>query len=152
MARNARLAIIAAVIVAAMAPPLTQAGSLPTCFGREVTIPGSAESGSQSGEAGEHNVMMGFAGDDELYGANLADFICGGTGNDPVLFGYQGDDRLSGNGGDDTLAGGVGADRIFGRWGDDIIAGGPGIDYVDGGQGTDTCVADTEDTVVNCEL
>lgn len=147
----ARPLIVAATLIMGMAPT-GHTGEAPTCFGRAATIIGSLESGSQSGEADVHNVMMGFAGDDELYGANLADFICGGSGNDPALIGYRGADHLSGNSGDDTLVGGAGADRILGRLGDDTITGGPGSDYIDGGGGTDTCVADQGDIVVNCEL
>jgi hypothetical protein len=147
----ATLLLVGTMLVGSLAAP-GLGGELPTCFGRSVTLPGTSEPDSGSGTTDEHNVMMGFAGDDELYGANLADFICGGAGNDPALIGYRGADRLSGNSGSDTLVGGAGADRILGRRGDDTITGGPGIDYIDGGLGTDTCVADPEDTVANCEL
>jgi Ca2+-binding RTX toxin-like protein len=153
MAGITRVSVIAlatALVVTAL-PTLSMGGDLPTCFGKPVTIPGTSEDDSGSGDPDENNVMMGFSGADELYGANLADYICGGEGNDLALSGMQGRDRLTGNSGNDTLRGGAGADRIFGRRGDDTITSGPGPDYVDGGAGTDTCIVDAEDTVLGCE-
>jgi Ca2+-binding RTX toxin-like protein len=57
-------------------------------------------------------------GDDDIEGANLADQLFGGDGND-ILTGYAGNDALFGGNHADTLSGGDG---------DDLIDGGPGGD------------------------
>ena len=54
------------------------------------------------------------------------------------LMGWGGDDTLYGNDGDDILRGHGGNDVLEGRGGDDILDGGPGSDRLDGGLGSDT--------------
>ena len=54
------------------------------------------------------------------------------------LMGWGGDDTLYGNNGDDILRGHGGNDVLEGRGGNDILDGGPGSDRLDGGPGSDT--------------
>lgn len=68
---------------------------------------------------------------------NGDDSIVGYDGNDE-LFGGLGDDSLSGEGGNDVLDGGVGDDALWGGSGDDVLIGGSGNDRMDGGSGSDT--------------
>jgi Ca2+-binding RTX toxin-like protein len=80
-----------------------------------------------------NRVQYGGAGDDQLYGTDLADVLYGRSGND-ILFGNGGDDVLFGEEGDDVLNGGAGAD---------VLRPGPGSDIVLGGDGNDTIFSDT---------
>lgn len=83
-----------------------------TCFGKAVTIAGTA-------------------GDDVLRGTPGADVIAGGSG----------DDRIQGGGGNDLICAGRGNDVVHGGSGADRITGGPGADHLSGGAGTDRCWA-----------
>jgi ELWxxDGT repeat protein len=75
--------------------------------------------------------LNGGAGDDVIYGANGADRINGGDGND----------WLSGGANNDTLYGDAGNDRIFGGDGKDYIVAGAGNDVIRGGTGRDRIFA-----------
>jgi Ca2+-binding RTX toxin-like protein len=59
--------------------------------------------------------------DDSFVGANLADRVNAGSGND-TLYGNGGDDNLDGGSGNDVLNGGAGADILSGGEGYDIAA------------------------------
>jgi Ca2+-binding RTX toxin-like protein len=101
-----------------------------------------------------------------LWGEPLASEDCDpaltGTEGDDVLAGTDGPDHICGLGGNDTLTGGAGADVLEGGPGKDRMLGGSGEDTVVGEDGeagdgvngqadADTCTADPEDTVRNCE-
>lgn len=64
--------------------------------------------------------LNGNAGDDRLFGGDVADVITGGANNDQ-LFGMDGDDRLIGGDGGDLLVGGTGKDIVTGGLGADIF-------------------------------
>ncbi|QRM28679.1 M10 family metallopeptidase C-terminal domain-containing protein [Microvirga sp. VF16] len=61
---------------------------------------------------------VGGAGNDAIYGNELANNLKGGSGDDR-LTGRAGDDRLYGGGGNDHLSGGAGADTFYGGSGKD---------------------------------
>ncbi|MFT6556759.1 FecR domain-containing protein [Sneathiella sp.] len=73
-----------------------------------------------------------------LGGTGGNDLIVGYAGIDDLLSGENGDDLLLGGTGDDTLSGGAGNDQLFGDAGDDLLIGGLGDDAIDGGEGVDT--------------
>jgi serralysin len=77
---------------------------------------------------------VGGAGEDTIYGNNLANSLVGNAGND-MLYGFGGQDTLRGGAGDDLLDGGPGHDLVYGGSGDDVIYGDIGGDtlYGDGG-------------------
>ncbi len=109
------------------------------------------------------NEIWAGAGDDWIHGANGADTLGGGDGNDDIT-GHGGDDVIytgngsgndaasgnpadwgdvaSGGDGNDTIYGGAfgdeDRDRLFGEGGNDEIYGGGGDDFIDGGTGADT--------------
>ncbi len=83
-------------------------------------------------EEATDELIIGTAGNDDLFGGPGADTLEGGGGNDR-LFGEQGDDVLDGGAGADTLFGGDGDDLIF--TGDDSA-----LDHAFGGAGADTLV------------
>lgn len=97
--------------------------------------------GSASGErltradgpaGGRPTAILGFAGNDTLFGTSEFDFLLGGLGNDFLL----------GAAGDDDLAGGPGDDRLVGGPGDDVLAGGEGGDLFDIGSSGDDRITD----------
>ncbi|MCZ8081475.1 MAG: hypothetical protein O9305_19865, partial [Rhodobacteraceae bacterium] len=78
----------------------------------------------------------GGAGDDSLSGGGGNDTFMGSSGND-ILQGGDGDDHLGGGSGRDTLTGASGQDTLLGGDGDDELDGGLGDDVLDGGTGHD---------------
>lgn len=101
-------AYIAAVPTAASAAPAT-------CFGKRVSIRGTAGADTLTGTK-KADVILAKAGDDTIRGAGGADRICGGRGAD----------RVHGGNGRDKLSGGTGSDSLYGRAGDDLLDGGRG--------------------------
>lgn len=87
------------------------------------------------------NAVTG-AGDDELYGNEVANRLEAGDGHDFVL-GYEDADTILGGGGNDHLygrspnGGADGADSISGGDGGDYLQGNAGNDSLDGGAGSD---------------
>ncbi|UIN23898.1 hypothetical protein LAZ82_12385 [Herbaspirillum frisingense] len=104
-----------------------------------LTQTGTAENENWTGFADQSNRMFGLAGNDFLYGGQIADTIDGGDGNDN-LYGYAGNDTLFGGNGSDALIGGDGADTLSGGKGNDYLSAGAGNDiYVFNlGDGVDT--------------
>jgi Ca2+-binding RTX toxin-like protein len=113
--------------------------------------------------------LYGNLGDDRLSGGLGNDRLSGGNGNDQ-LFGGLGNDLIDGGLGNDVISGGPGRDHIIGGLGSDRINGGPSSDIISAGSGNDrinardhrkdvvrcgpgrdTVVADTIDTLLNCE-
>ncbi len=62
--------------------------------------------------------IVGYGGDDFIYGSDLGDRIHGGDGRD-YLEGLGGNDTIYGGKGDDTLSGGGGDDTLVGEGGSD---------------------------------
>lgn len=81
-------------------------------------------------------VLVGGERPEVLAGADLADQIYGGGGNDH-LTGNDGDDQLRGGAGSDLLRGGRGDDGLDGGAGWDVLKGGPGDDRLYGGDRAD---------------
>ncbi|MBW4661701.1 MAG: DUF4347 domain-containing protein [Drouetiella hepatica Uher 2000/2452] len=79
------------------------------------------------GMQGKVNVMVGYGGDDRLFGE---------TGDD-LMSGDEGNDILNGGAGADMLRGGAGRDRLMGNDGNDILVGDSGNDILIGGKGAD---------------
>ncbi|MEM8753353.1 MAG: hypothetical protein AAGF90_10275, partial [Pseudomonadota bacterium] len=78
------------------------------------------------------NVILGFGGDDALFGGSNPD----DSGFDRI---YGGDECPEGIGsGDDSLFGYDGLDELYGQDGDDLIYGGHDTDMLYGGAGNDT--------------
>src|SRR3954471_14872365 len=79
-------------------------------------------------------------GDDRFKGADPAEIVHGGDGNDE-LAGWGGDDQLSGDAGDDKLDGERDRDALYGGDGNDSLIGdrydSPFADVLDGGLGVD---------------
>lgn len=101
--------------------------------------------------------VSGFTGNDtidasgnavalSLQGADGADQLIGGSGNDSV-FGGNGDDAISGNGGNDILIGGLGIDILHGDAGNDTLVGNQGADVMDGGDGSDLYMIEGADSI-----
>lgn len=76
-------------------------------------------------------------GDLDLGAGN--DLYRGGKGSivDGRIVGYDGNDSLFGGDGEDSIEGGVGNDKLYGNDGDDVLWGGVGLDLVVGGDGDD---------------
>ena len=118
--------------------------------------------------------IYGGAGNDQIVGSNLADFIHGdderilkgkiinergndfiyGLGGDDLIYGGEGDDIIFGDtnlidGGENLFnsmsAEGYGNDMIFGGEGADILSGGGRSDYIDGGNGKNIIYGDQHD-------
>ncbi|MEL6373970.1 MAG: calcium-binding protein [Pseudomonadota bacterium] len=98
------------------------------------------------GVAPDHDLIMGGAGNDELFGMRDNDTVSGGDGDDKlwgnsgddVLSGDAGNDELRGGSGDDVVSGGEGNDALFGNSGDDALSGDAGDDSLMGQSGNDT--------------
>ena len=112
-----------------------------------------AASGIKPGDLGgwtlsAYQLLPGGAGNDDLGGTELADYIRGFAGRDTLnggggadkIFGDAGHDRIIGGTGRDLLYGGTGGDDISGRLGADVLLGGPGRDTLVGGRGADILV------------
>jgi len=104
---------------------------------RLLTVHGSEQNDTLTGNRGEHDVLYGLGGDDELNGESGNDELYGGQGKD-TLNGGSGHDELFGDEGNDILDGGSGDDVIYGGAGDDTIYGSDGDDFISGGAGNDT--------------
>ena len=76
--------------------------------------------------------------DNEMFGADVADTLTGGLG----------DDVLHGAGGGDRLIGGDDADTLYGASGDDVVEGGAGNDLINGGGDADTVTGGDGDDVI----
>lgn len=92
-----------------------------------------------------HFSIDGGAGNDWIEGANNADILMGGLGDDSI-YGLGGDDSIEGNegndwidagAGNDCVDGGLGDDTAFGSYGQDELMGGEGNDDLYGGDGND---------------
>jgi Ca2+-binding RTX toxin-like protein len=104
---------------------LTRVGSQVRFTGGEHIVMG--------GTAGKDNMRAGL-GDDTLYGDEGNDTLEGGAGNDFVL-GGAGDDILTDTFGDDQIKGADGNDVISNSSGFDLLFGGDGKDAIFGGEG-----------------
>ena len=96
--------------------------------GRWALMQGDSADNSMYG-AGGRDTLMGFAGDDNLYG-NLRD-----DGDDNDNFNGQ-TNRLGGADDQDLLSGGLGNDFLYGDFGNDVLIGGDGRDLLEAGAGT----------------
>ena len=92
--------------------------------------------------------LIGYNGDDTIYGSKGNDLLGGENGNDTIT-GGGGDDKIYGGSGADVIYGGANTDRVNagsgndilnGDGGDDILHGAAGNDIYFGGKGTDTAV------------
>ena len=83
------------------------------------------------------DLVLAFAGDDQISTGGARDIVFAGRGNDSVD-GGQGFDRLFGGPDNDTLIAGDGGSVIWGGAGNDSITGGTGRNRLHGGQGDDT--------------
>lgn len=66
----------------------------------------------------DYDVLIGFDGNDRIYGEGAGDVLLGMSGND-YLSGGKGNDKIYGAIGKDTLHGGTGADTMVGDDGSD---------------------------------
>jgi Ca2+-binding RTX toxin-like protein len=106
--------------------------ALLTRVGRQVRFTGG-EHIVMGGTAGNDNMRAGL-GDDTLYGDEGNDTLEGGAGNDFVL-GGAGDDILTDTFGDDQIKGADGNDVVSNASGFDLLFGGDGKDAIYGGEG-----------------
>ncbi|MCQ3830612.1 calcium-binding protein [Microbulbifer elongatus] len=96
------------------------------------------------------------AGNDTVYGSDLADVIEGGIGSD-TLYGEGGDDLFkltAGDTGFDQYRGGAGTDTLQGTTGDDVFrfsafAGEASVEIIDGNGGADTIEATTANNTLD---
>ena len=138
-----RLVVLAALVLAMLPTGISEAGTTPKCFGKNVTILGTDGFDHLTGTEGT-DVMHGLAGDDGLIAwlgitrPDRRDFICGGDGDDRMspgvgsdfVDGGRGADQGDGFRGNDTLLGGSGPDQLNGAEGSDTVDGGPGNDLI----------------------
>ena len=97
---------------------------------------------------GQHLIVDGGSGDDELWGSPGHDMLRGGPGNDHLL-GIGGNDSLFGSTGNDTILGNEGADYLRGDEGHDWIEGHGGNDTIRGGDGDDSISGQTGDDALS---
>lgn len=97
-----------------------------------------------SGTSDVSGGVYGSAGDDMLFGGNLADVMHGGDNADTVR-GFDGDDSLTGDAGQDMLGGGNGNDTLDGGTENDTLNGGAGNDVLIGGNGNDSLFGGADD-------
>jgi Ca2+-binding RTX toxin-like protein len=90
------------------------------------------------------HVILGYGGDDVIYGGNAKDCLIGGAGND-TIYGNNGADIIIGGPGDDQLWGDNGPDELDGGDDDDVLIGGKGADALNGQAGNDECYGRTTD-------
>jgi Ca2+-binding RTX toxin-like protein len=146
------------LLLPALFPITVASAAEPTCFGQAVTIMGTSESDTITGDPDVSDVIYGGGGNDYIYGASewthrdeAPDLLCGGPGDD-YLKGATGDDKLKGGVGDDEVNGSLGDDVERGNAGndeigegsyedadsaDDVMFGGRGDDYLIAGEGRD---------------
>jgi Ca2+-binding RTX toxin-like protein len=130
---------------------------------RNGVVNGSAGKDALYGNNALDDTIMGFQGEDMIYGlkgndtlegGQHSDHIYGGYGNDTIygntqadvdgsvdkdyLYGSYGNDTIYGSAGGDVIDGGADKDAIFGGGGKDTIKGGEGDDTLDGGANDDT--------------
>ena len=92
------------------------------------------------------NLLLGLAGNDDIFGAGANDTVRGGTGNDfldggtgnDLVEGDEGNDMIIGKEDSDTLRGGDGLDTLDGWTGNDLLEGDDDIDNLLGKEGNDT--------------
>lgn len=105
------------------------------------------------------DTVRGGDGDDFVNGAQDADKVWGGAGNDWIrtgigndsLWGGSGDDKLVGVEGRDEIRGGDGNDRVGGGAGNDSLWGDAGRDILACGGGRDNAYVDASDRTNKCE-
>ncbi|MCF1504021.1 hypothetical protein L0F51_09625 [Afifella sp. H1R] len=88
-------------------------------------------------------LLIGGAGDDELYGSHEVDLLEGGVGHDWIE-GRGGADEMWGDAGNDTVVGGDDADQIHGGTDDDVLRGAGGNDQIWGDSGNDVIYGDEQ--------
>ncbi len=101
-----------------------------------VTVTGSAGNDSIFGNQ-LANIIKGGDGDDEFFAGDGNDILEGGNGGDRLV-GEAGNDEMAGNAGNDALDAGDGDDHLNGGDGDDFLFGGAGSDLMEGGAGNDS--------------
>lgn len=114
-------------------------------------LPEDYETYRNEGKTSEsRSLIVGFAGDDVLYGGSASDVIHGGDGDD-LIYSF---DASQTAGGDirENLFGGDGDDHIFGGDGSQLLDGGAGSDRLDGKNGTDTVSYADSATAVTVDL
>ena len=120
------------------------------------TINGVNSSEIIVGAQDEENTIVARAGNDRVYGGQLADNLGGGAdidgiwglSGDDVISGGTGGDFASGSVGNDTITGGEGNDYLWGGKGEDVIVGGKGNDVMHGNTGNDVMSANSGDDAV----
>src|SRR5690242_3083990 len=83
------------------------------------------------------DLVLAFAGDDQISTGGARDVIYAGPGNDSVDAG-PGFDRIFGGTGDDTINAGTGRSIVWGGDGNDTITGGTGRNWLHGGRDNDS--------------
>jgi Ca2+-binding RTX toxin-like protein len=83
-----------------------------------------------------NGVFVGTDGDDEVFADSANNLVLGLAGNHD-LYGFAGDDTIDGGDGDDRLFDDAGNDQVFAGAGNDSVFGGDGNDFIDGGVGDD---------------
>ena len=83
------------------------------------------------------DLVLAFAGDDQVSPGGGGDIVYAGRGNDSVDGGF-GFDRIFGGPDNDTIVAGDGGSIVWGGAGNDTITGGTGRNWLHGGLGDDT--------------
>lgn len=135
------LSVVAIVMMAAVALPMTAAAQAPTCQGLPVTHDLNTDPNAGYASPGD-DVILGTSGPDVIEARGGNDTICAGDGDDLIL-GGPGIDYVYGEGGNDTVNSGGGDDIVYGGTGIDDIRGGPGNDELIGDLGGDTLRGDS---------
>jgi Ca2+-binding RTX toxin-like protein len=151
-----------ALTVAASPPPPPPAP--PTASEGDDVVSFAGAAGDFAAGAGDDQVsgwaladwLQGNTGQDTITGADGSDTVLGGKDDDLVhgnagadlVFGGNGADVVRGGRDGDLVQGNAGADFVFGDRGDDIVRGGQGDDHVYGGEGADRLFGDLGDDVL----
>ncbi|GMU23395.1 MAG: hypothetical protein AMXMBFR13_34730 [Phycisphaerae bacterium] len=107
---------------------------------RRTVFSGSLLVGVDATSSGFDNILIGGAGNDQIFGMRGNDAIIGDDSNDNTIDGndvLRGDDGLEYEHGNDFIWGCGGDDTLFGEGGDDVLFGGVGADTISGGAGND---------------
>ena len=134
--------VAASAIVQLIRPPLVRHAP-----GADVNGDGKADGGYLKFLGGEHVVLGGTAGNDELRSDKGIDTLWGDAGDDYLNAGSETDNVFGGDG-DDIIEDPFGDDFLRGDEGNDVIVTGQGLKLLFGGGGQDFIVAGVDVTEV----
>ena len=116
-------------------------------LGGEHVVMGGTEGGDNLRSNEGDDTLHGLAGDDRLEGEAGNDVHIGGTGDD-IITDTFGDDNFKGGEGNDAISVGGGIDLALAGPGDDLVVGGADVSETFGGTGDDLIIAGQDSNIV----